>query len=118
MKKLFSLALIFIVTFTYAQEKLKPEFKKHDNKTEAIYYHENGKIAQHGFFNVNNKLEGTWTSYDANGKKTAIGNYKDGVKVGKWFFWSDETLKEVDYNNNTIANVVEWKGKSIVADRN
>jgi hypothetical protein len=31
------------------------------------------------------KLQGEWTSYDADGNKVAIGEYNKGQKVSKWF---------------------------------
>ena len=38
-------------------------------------------------------LQGTWLSFDVKGKKTAVGNYENGKKVGKWFFGM-KTLKK------------------------
>ena len=35
-------------------------------------------------------------------------NYKaSGKKVGKWFYYTNETVKEVDYNENVIASLKE-----------
>jgi hypothetical protein len=31
----------------------------------------------------------------------------DGQKSGKWFFWNDTVLSEVDYSNNQIASKLE-----------
>ena len=117
MKTILSLLMLLAVTLTYAQEKNQPKFEKKGNQTEATFYHDNGKIEQHGFFNKANKLQGIWTSYDAEGNKTAVGLYDNGVKVGKWFFWSENSLKEIDYDNNAIASVSEWKDKSTIAIR-
>lgn len=117
MKKLLLIALILTAGFTFAQENTKPKFEKQGDRTEATFYHDNGEIEQQGFFNANNKLEGVWTSFDRNGNKTVVGNYKNGVKVGKWFFWNDKSLKEVDYTNNAVASVSEWKSESKIAVR-
>ncbi|APX99222.1 hypothetical protein CLV86_1177 [Lacinutrix venerupis] len=116
MKNILALILMFAVSFTFAQD-VKPKFEKKGNQTEATFYHDNGEVAQTGFFNKDNKLEGTWTSFDAEGNKVAVGKYDNGIKVGKWFFWNKETLKEVDYLNNNIASVSEWENKSTVAIR-
>jgi hypothetical protein len=47
-----------------------------------------------------------------------IGNYENNIKVGKWFFWTDEKLKEVDYLDSRIVGVSEWNDKTKVAVRN
>ncbi|MFD0861047.1 toxin-antitoxin system YwqK family antitoxin [Sungkyunkwania multivorans] len=114
--KIFALTitLLLVSSMAFAQE-IKPKFEKKGELTEATYYHDNGKIAQHGFYNSKGKLQGTWKSYDLEGKKVAIGNYDNGKKVGKWFFWNADTLKEVTYEDYTIANVSEWSKKSTVA---
>lgn len=118
MKNIASLLILLFVTFTFAQNGVKPKFEKKGDQTKAVYYHENGQIEQEGYFNKENKLQGTWTSYDAQGNKVAIGKYENGVKVGKWLFWSNDALKEVDYVNNSIVNVSEWQNKTQIATTN
>jgi antitoxin component YwqK of YwqJK toxin-antitoxin module len=44
-----------------------------------------------------------------NGNKKSIGDYSNGEKTGKWFFWNDKSLSEVDYSNSRVANVKSWK---------
>jgi hypothetical protein len=34
-----------------------------------------------------------------------MATYDNGQKSGKWFFWNDTVLSEVDYSNNQIASV-------------
>ena len=79
------------------------------NLIEAVYYYEDGSVRQKGTFNLEGELHGNWVSYDANGEKLAMGSYLNGKKHGKWFFWNKEILKEVDYTQNEIASVQEWK---------
>jgi antitoxin component YwqK of YwqJK toxin-antitoxin module len=83
-----------------------------------VYYYEDGTIQQKGTFNAKGKLHGTWTSYDINGEKLAVGNYLNGKKTGKWFFWTNNSLKEVDYIDSKISTVNEWKDKTKLAVRN
>lgn len=116
MKNILVIAILLSVSLTFAQQ-VEPKFEKQGTKTEATYYYDNGIVAQNGFFNKENKLEGTWTSFDNEGNKIATGNYNSGVKVGKWFFWNKKTLTEVDYVNNSIENVSEWQNKSSLAVR-
>ncbi len=111
MKKLLLIfALVGGMLFTNAQEKNKNRYVKDGNQIKATLYHDNGKISQTGFYTKDGKLQGTWMSFDENGKKTAEAHYENGEKTGKWFFWQDQDiLKEVDYSNSKIVNVQTWK---------
>jgi len=114
MKKIFTFIALACITFSFAQEKKTLKLNKETNLIEATLFHDNGVMSQEGTYNLEGKLEGTWTSYNEFGKKIAVGEYKNGVKDGKWFFWSKNTLKEVDYTNNRIANVSLWTNKEQV----
>lgn len=104
MKKLLIMALMLVSgTVTFAQNTKKPVFEKKGDLVKATYYHENGEVAQTGHFTSKGKLQGEWTSFDVNGKKTAIGTYENGKKVGKWFFWKGDSLQEVDYATSKNA---------------
>lgn len=116
MKKAIILALIFVSSFGFAQEK-ETSFEKEGNLVKATYYNVEGEISVIGYFK-DNKITGTWTSYDTEGNKTKIAHYKDGKKVGKWFVWSKNTLKEITYNNNVIVSVNDWKSESRLALNN
>jgi antitoxin component YwqK of YwqJK toxin-antitoxin module len=103
---------------SYAQQERVLKLNKDTNLIEVIYYHDNGVISQTGSYTLDGKLQGEWLSFNAEGKKVVSANYDNGLKVGKWFYWNDETLKEVDYSNNKIANVNEWTSKASLAQRN
>ena len=107
---------VFLVsgTIAFAQNNNKPTLEKKGDLIEATYFHTNGAIAQIGAFNLKGKLQGEWKSYDANGKKIAVGNYENGQKVGKWFFWNTNSLSEVDYSKSKIIGVNNWKNTSTV----
>lgn len=111
MKKYLILATLLFSAVIFAQET-KPVLEPYGNKVKATYFYENGQIQQVGFFE-NGKLEGTWMAYDENGAKTSTGDYNNGVKIGKWFFWNESNLTEVDYSNNAIASVKNWKKEAI-----
>ncbi|WP_034060979.1 toxin-antitoxin system YwqK family antitoxin [Lacinutrix jangbogonensis] len=119
MKKsiLFSIAFLIAVV-SFAQEKRDLKLNKDTNLIEVVYYHDNGAVSQTGAYTTDGKLQGEWLSYSKEGKKQVSANYDNGNKVGKWFFWKDATLKEVDYTNNAIAKVSEWGIKAPVADLN
>lgn len=103
------------IGFTYAQDKKEPKLEKKGDLTLVTYFHDNGLVEQQGAFDNNGKLQGEWTSFDAEGNKVAVGTYEAGKKVGKWFFWSDNTLKEVDFIKSKITNINEWKSESKLA---
>jgi len=115
MKNIVSIVLFLFVTVAFTQNVQPPKFEKQGHQTKAIYFHENGRVEQEGYFDKQNKLHGTWTSYNSLGNKVSIGKYHHGLKVGKWLFWTNHSLKEVDFENNIIANVNEWQNKIRVA---
>jgi antitoxin component YwqK of YwqJK toxin-antitoxin module len=112
MKKYVIIGAVLFTGMIFAQEP-KPQLEAVGNKVKVTYFHENGKVQQEGYYK-NGKLEGKWVSYDAEGNKLAIAEYKKGEKVGKWFFWKESTLSEVDYSNNQIASIKNWKKETIV----
>ncbi len=112
MNKMFLLAFVMCVSSMVAQ--VSPTYEKADDLVKATYFYEDGKIKEQGFFK-GKKLEGTWVTFDKKGNKTAIAHYESGRKVGKWFLWENETLKEIDYKDNKIANVQTWKGETALA---
>lgn len=112
MKKYIMIAAVLFTGILFAQNT-KPQLEAVGNQVKATYHHENGKVQQQGHY-LNGKLQGEWTSYDAQGNKAAIGSYNKGQKVGKWFFWNNSVLSEVDYTDNRIASVKNWKKDAIV----
>ena len=104
---LFSLA----TTLVFGQKEKEVQLNKETNLVEATYYHDNGEVSQEGTFNLEGKLHGDWVSYNEEGVKISEGAYANGVKTGKWFFWSDGMVKEVEFDNNTIATVINKESK-------
>ncbi|SHG91225.1 toxin-antitoxin system YwqK family antitoxin [Winogradskyella jejuensis] len=115
MKRIVIVLLMFCVGFTYAQEDRTLKFNKEKELIEVVYYHDNGQISQTGFYTKEGKLHGDWYSYCQEGNKITSAKYDNGQKVGKWFYWSGDVLKEVDYSKNRIAKVSEWTNKTTVA---
>lgn len=108
----FFLVVMFSVCM-YAQGT-EPTLEKDGKMVKATYYHENGEIAQTGYL-LKGKLHGDWLMFDADGKKIASGQYIDGKKTGKWFFWEGDLLREVDFADNRIVNVKNWNQGEAVA---
>ncbi|MCH4822684.1 nicotinic acid mononucleotide adenyltransferase [Gramella lutea] len=107
------MAAIFVTgSVAMAQDKdPKPVFEKQGDLIKGTFYYEDGSVKQEGTYK-DGRLHGEWVSYDQNGEKTAIANYENGKKSGKWFFWSEDKLTEVDYQNSVIASVNSWKSES------
>ncbi len=114
MKKLVLLFAFLITAVTFAQKEQKRElkFNKDTNLIEVVYYHDNGAVSQTGFYTTDGKLQGEWLSYNEEGKKTVSGFYDNGKKVGKWFYYTSDSVKEVDYNANVIASLKETDVKN------
>lgn len=115
MKNVLILVAILCGFSAFAQQKRELKLNKEKNLIEGVYYHDNGVISQKGHYTLDGKLQGEWLSYNTQGKKTASAVYDSGKKVGKWFFWSGDTLKEVDYEGNAIVTVNDWKSKNNLA---
>ncbi|WP_223034638.1 toxin-antitoxin system YwqK family antitoxin [Hanstruepera marina] len=117
MKKFVFFIAFLITAVSFAQQERELKLNKDTNLIEVVYYHDNGVVSQTGYYTLDGKLQGEWLSFDAEGNKLVSANYDNGKKVGKWFYWTDKTLKEVDYSNNAIASVSEWTNKSKLAIR-
>ena len=112
MKMYMIIGTVLISGMIFAQ-KADPKLEAIGQKVKATYFFDNGQVQQEGFFK-NGKLEGTWIAYDTNGNKKSIGEYNNGVKTGKWFFWNEASLSEVDYSKSRISSVKSWKQDALV----
>ncbi len=107
MKKTILIVCFLSIGLVQAQGE-KPTYKKVGDLVQVTYYYTNGVVKETGFFKAN-KLTGTWERFDEKGKKVAIAHYTDGRKTGKWFLWKNNSLKEINYNNNALVSVQTWK---------
>ncbi|WP_348798033.1 toxin-antitoxin system YwqK family antitoxin [Flavobacterium adhaerens] len=111
MKKCVVLIAMLFTGVIFAQDA-KPVLEPFGKKIKATYFYDNGQVQQEGYF-VNGKLDGIWVMYNEGGDKIASGEYDAGVKVGKWFFWSQNndknSLCEVDFSQNKIDKVKNWR---------
>jgi antitoxin component YwqK of YwqJK toxin-antitoxin module len=117
-KTILMLAILFISAGAFAQTQPEMKLNKETNLVEATYYHANGEVSQKGTFNLEKQLHGEWISYNEKGETITVGSYKNGTKTGKWLFWSNDVLKEVEYSNNAIAAVNETKSTEGIVSRN
>lgn len=119
MKKNILVLVAFLFSMvSFAQQERTLKLNKNTNLIDVIYYHDNGVVSQTGAYTLDGKLQGEWLSFNTDGDKTVSANYDNGKKVGKWFYWSDKTLKEVDYTNNAIVSVNAWTNSSKLAIQN
>ncbi|MCM5662418.1 toxin-antitoxin system YwqK family antitoxin [Galbibacter mesophilus] len=100
-------AVMFSLTMVAQNASPKPVLERDGDMVKATYFHDNGAIAQTGFY-LDGKLHGEWKAFNEEGKKIAIAKYENGKKTGKWFFWGDKSLNEVNYQDNSIADVTTW----------
>lgn len=109
MKAFSTLVMLFLMSFTlFAQtENNLVKTEKVGDLEKVTVFYDSGEIYQVGYM-LKDKLHGEWKSYDRDGNKLAKANYEKGNKVGKWFFWNNEILSEVDYVNNRIVQVSTW----------
>ena len=116
-KNILLAGVLLVGGFAMAQDNdPKPVFEKDGDLIKGTFYYEDGSIRQEGTYK-DGRLHGEWVSYDQNGEKTALANYENGKKSGKWFFWTENKLTEVDYQNSMIASVNSWKNENSIVDR-
>lgn len=112
------LAILLISVAGFAQTKPEMKLNNETNLIEATYFHDNGEVSQKGTFNLEKQLHGEWMSFNEKGETITVGSYTNGTKTGKWFFWANDILKEVEYSNNAIAAVSETKNTEGIVSRN
>jgi antitoxin component YwqK of YwqJK toxin-antitoxin module len=115
MKKFTLLCLLLLSGVMFAQS-IEPSYTIEGNLVKATYFHDNGQVKQEGFYK-DGKVHGKWVSYSESGLKISLGEYSKGVKTGKWFFWNQQSLSEVDYSNSRVAEVKKWS-QATLAQRN
>ena len=70
---------------------------------QATYFHENGLIAQKGYFK-NETLFGYWETFDVEQNKISSGFFNDNVKTGTWNYWKNgELFQIISYSNNGMV---------------
>ena len=106
------IVLLLITSLGYSQQERDVKLNEETNLIEATYYHENGVVSQEGTFDLKGKLHGEWISFNEAGEKISKGSYANGVKTGKWYFWNEGIMKEVEFKENAIASVVSKEAAS------
>jgi len=115
-KNIIGLLVVLLATCAYGQKDKELSLNEETGLIEAVYYHDNGEISQKGTFNLDRKLHGEWISYNEEGVKVSQGSYEKGLRTGTWSFWSDNTMKKVEYSNNAIASINGVKTSTKLAD--
>ena len=108
-KAISTLLMVILMSFTlFAQtENTLVKTEKVGDLEKVTIFYDSGELHQVGYM-LKGKLHGEWKSFDKDGNKLAKATYEKGNKVGKWFFWNNEILSEVDYDNNKIVKVNTW----------
>ncbi|OYQ38281.1 membrane-binding protein [Flavobacterium cyanobacteriorum] len=109
MRKIIVAGLLLSAFVVTAQNA--PKYQIENKMVKATYYYDNGQVKQEGFYK-DGKLHGKWVAFNEDGTRQAIGEYNNGAKTGKWFFWSGTTLNEVDYADSRVAEVKKWSNSS------
>lgn len=80
--------------FNYTEEKHVRYTFKNDYLKSAIYYNSNGEEISKESIGKNDDFSGIWFY---SGKKSMQGNYKKGVRDGKWSFYNISGTKDAEY---------------------
>lgn len=108
-KIVFLLLISFVGTYAFSQDPIEPKYTLKGDLIAVTMYHDNGVVSQKGFYTEDGKLQGEWTSFDAEGNKTATAFYEKGEKVGTWTFYNGDEMKVVDFTDARVSQVKTWK---------
>lgn len=115
MKKIIIAGLLLSAGVVSAQ-KIEPKYTIENQMVKATYYYDNGQVMQEGFYK-DGKLHGEWVAYNEDGSKQSVGEYNNGAKSGKWFFWSTATVSEVNYTDSRVAEVKTWAKDAVAVTK-
>ncbi|MFL2619962.1 MAG: nicotinic acid mononucleotide adenyltransferase [Flavobacteriaceae bacterium] len=120
MKNIYLLfTLLFFLCYTQSgvaqNENKLIEYNEITDLIDITYFYEDGSVQQIGSFNTSGLPHGEWTAYNMNGKKLCIGNYKNGLKDGTWYFILPNEVQSVDYYNSKIISVKNNLNEDIAA---
>ena len=117
MKKIIYLFLVFsCTTFIYSQEGENRKVVPVGEMFEVTIYYDNGNIMQHGFLSKDLQLHASWESYYDDGRKKCYATYNEGIKVGIWYYWYDNKITKVEYENNSVISVEDFDYDNIKLD--
>jgi len=105
LSKKFLLILAMLVSGLVFSQESNPVLEAEGQLVKATYHYENGTVQQVGYFKEG-KLDGKWISYDIKGNVNAVAEYTNGLKSGKWMYFSNSVCtSEVDFSDNRIVAV-------------
>lgn len=107
MKKIVVNLMMLCVGLSFAQKERTLVLNEDTRLIEVTYFHDNGEVSQTGFYTEEGKLHGEWIKFCKEGNRLAEARYNNGNKVGKWLFYDGNTIKEVNYSENLVTEVVE-----------
>ena len=115
MRKILFVGLLLSAGVVSAQ-KIEPKYTIENQMVKATYFYDNGQVMQEGYYK-DGKLHGKWVAFNADGTKQSMGEYNNGTKTGKWFFWDTATLSEVDFSDSRIAEVKTWSRDAVAVTK-
>lgn len=117
MTKLLTLvSCILFTSFIYSQDDDNRKVVPVGDMFEVTIYYDNGSIMQHGFLSKDLNLHASWESYYIDGRKKCYATYNEGIKVGTWYYWYDNKITKVQYENNKVISVEDFDYENINLD--
>lgn len=89
------LSMFFVFPFVLManNEPINDKYSVVGAQVQKVSFYESGAVKEQGYF-LNEKLHGTWVSYNEDGSVNTIAFYDQGKKVGIWsFFRNGEEFK-------------------------
>ena len=114
MKSLFTVLAVFTLSMAMNAQQIEPTIENDGNLVKGTFYHDNGEVAQTGFFK-DGKVDGEWLAFDVDGNKVARREFADGIRTGTWYFWKSngDAFREVTYADGRLLEVKVWNNARV-----
>ncbi len=86
---------VYIEKYGDGTPKVSIAVNKGRKKGLTLLYYPNGSVNELRMYN-DNKMHGTWVTWNEKGVKTAEANYANDKKNGKWYIWDENSTMRYD----------------------
>ncbi len=120
-KQLYTALFTLFISLGLSAQCISESNKKYSLDGEHVKmerYDNNGNLVEVGSYLKNGLIDGTWTSYHADGSIKSVAQYNAGEKTGNWTHYDQfkNQVHQVSYENGLIASAESIEQVTIVKD--
>jgi len=98
----------YIEFYTNGNKRIELSLKKGIVDGPVTLYFESGQISEIRSYDQG-KMDGTWSTFNAEGVKIGVANYRDNVKHGEWFIRDDAGTLRFEMHYTDGKKTGTWK---------